>query len=214
MIGLDQGQQSGWGIALERSPVVRHGLAKTAADRLAAVQLALEYAGGDPKWLWAMFEKHDHMPSDRLTTHDRHTVRRHSRQGAPERSNQTLIGMGKNYGRWLEQLALIGMPETHVLEVRPTSWRARVHGVTKGDDEKVKGAAVTWAGNHVGAPVPNHNHAEGVCITYWAAFDGFAMYDVHKAHDRMKAADKRGVKKQLELGAVEPANDNGVGRSG
>lgn len=196
VLGLDQGAHTGWGIAPERGRVVRHGLARTVEERKAVVALALEYAGGDPAWLWVMFERHDHMPLTRLTNHD-HETRRRGRQAAPERTTESLIGMGKNYGVWIGMLDMLGVPRSHLLEVTPTTWRLRVHGVTKG--ELVKQAAIDWASLAAGEPITDDNHAEGYCITTWAALDGFARYDAERAQSRVQARAKRAAAKQGDL---------------
>ncbi len=205
MLGLDQASSTGWGIAPERGPIVRHGLARTHADRLAVVRFALEYVDGDAKRLWATLEQHDHMPLDRLGRHD-HKTQRKGREHGVERGPKQIYGMGKNTGRWLELLALIGVPESHIDEVRPTTWRARIHGVQRG--EAVKQEAIRWASNHVGQVIENDDHAEGICITAWGAIDGFARYDAQNARKRMEARAERELGKQAVLFAM-PENDNG-----
>lgn len=188
VLGLDQGGATGWGIAPERGRVLEHGLARTDVDRIDVVKLALRYAGGDPAALWVQFEKHDHMPVDRLTRHDHATLRKGPRQAAPERSNQTLIGMGKNYGVWIGMLVWNGVHRSHLLEVQPSTWRARVHGVTRGD---VKQAAIDWASRYLGVPIESHDQAEGVCLTTYGSLDGLATFDGHKAEERIERRVKK-----------------------
>jgi hypothetical protein len=195
VLGLDQASTSGWGIAPERGPVVRHGLARNAQERLAVVRLALEYVGGDARLLWAVLEQHDHFPLERLGKNDKTTARQG--KGFVQRGPKQIAGLHKAAGRWLEQLELVGVPDTHISEVRPTTWRARIHGVTKGD--QIKQAAMDWASARAGEPITQHDHAEGYCVTAWAALDGFARYDHELAVARIGARDKRGAAKQLGL---------------
>lgn len=196
VLGLDQGNKTGWGIAPERGRVVRHGLAKNVADRVAVVQLALEYVCGDASALFVMFEQHDHMPATRLTNADHTTQRKGPRQAAPERSNASLIGMGKNYGIWLGMLYVAGLHPSHALEVQPSTWRSRVHGTTRGD---VKKAAVDWARAYLGEEPIDDNHAEGVALTVFASIDGLARYDAERMKTRIEGRAKRAAVKQGDL---------------
>lgn len=198
VLGLDQGARTGWGIAPERGRVVRHGLATTPAQRIEVVRLAVEFAGGDPRSLFVMFERHDHIPLDRLTVRDRQTVRRGPRQAAPERPSDGAVvyGMGRSCGRWHGLLDASGVPESHRLEARPNDWRRRVHGVTCGD---VKRAAIDWASRYLGEPIEDDDHAEGVCLTAYGAIDGLAAYDRTKQQARLESRAKREAEKQAEL---------------
>jgi hypothetical protein len=217
-LGLDQAASTGWGIAAERGRVMRHGVARTHAQRREALELALRFAGGEPSALYVWFEKHDHMPVTRLTRFDHDTQRAGPRQGAPERSNATLIGMGKAYGRWLELCDLVGVPESHRCEVRPVTWRSIVHGTTRGTTEVIKRAAMDFASMAVGEPIADADHAEGICITAWASIHGFAVIDGEKSRARMDRRIAKELARQgtLALDALdaaalggEPANDNG-----
>jgi hypothetical protein len=198
VLGLDQGAATGWGIAQERGPVVRHGLASGDAQRIAVVKLAIEFCGGDPDALFVLFEQHDHMDLSRLTRADRETQRRGPRQAAPERPSDgsVLIGMGKNYGVWIGILACHGVKRSHLLEVKPHAWRSRVHGVLSGD---VKQAAIDWASRQAGEPIADHNEAEGYCLTAFAALDGLARYDAEKAQARMVNRAKKAAASQGDL---------------
>ena len=210
-LGLDQAGKTGWGLAPERGPIVRHGLATTDAQWMAVVRLALEYAGNDPKRLFVMFEQHDHMPLGRLGKDDHETTRRHgTNKYAPQISTKTVIGMGENAGIWKGFLLWNGVPRSHFLQVRPTTWRARIHGVQRAD--LVKQAAVDWASKEVGETIASHDHAEGICITAWAAIDGFGRYDALKTKARMEARVARELGKQGALFDVAPSNDNGTTR--
>lgn len=209
MIGVDQAAASGWGIASERGPVIRWGLAKTHAERIAALRLALSFACDKPEWLFVVFEQHDHMPLGRLGRDD-HTTQRAGRAHGVERGTAQIMGMGRAHGRWLELCELLEIHHSHVLEVRPSTWRARIHGVTSGD--KIKQAAVDYASREAREDIKDHNVAEGYCITRWASIDGLASFDA----ERLKAqAERRGDRQLASQGALfggEPANDNGTSR--
>lgn len=212
VLGLDQARSTGWGIAPERGRVVRHGLARTVDDRLEVMRILLELAGDDPRRIWVWFEQHDHMPSGRLGVHDHETARRRgTNKYAPQTSNKTLIGMGKPYGRWEEQLAIIRVPDAHIDEVRPTTWRAAIHGVQRAD--RVKQAAKDWASREAGEPIDNDDHAEGYCITSWAAIHGLARYDQAKAKARIEALAKRSATKQTSLFDMSPPESAAERRS-
>jgi len=213
VVGLDQAVRTGWGIAPEHGRVLRHGVATTHAHRLAVLELALQFAGGDRRALYVCLEKHDHMPVTRLTRFDHDTQRAGPRQAAPERSNATLIGMGKAAGRWLELCDLFGVPLSNRFEVRPATWRSIVHGTTRGQTEVIKRAAMVFASGAVGEDVTDPDQAEGVCITVWASIHGLAMVDGERARARMDRRIEKELARQgtLALDALdaEVANDNG-----
>lgn len=213
VLGLDQAVRTGWGIAPEHGRVLRHGLAKTHAERRAAIELAVQFAGGDPRALFVCLEKHDHMPATRLTRFDHETPRQGARQAAPERSNATLIGMGKAAGRWLELCDLVGVPLANRLEVRPATWRSIVHGTTRGATEAIKRAAMVFASGAVGREITDPDEAEGICITVWASIHGLAVIDGERARARMDRRIEKELARQgtLALDAIdaEVANDNG-----
>lgn len=218
VVGLDQAARTGWGIAPEHGRVLRHGVATTHAQRRAVLELALHFAAGERRAVFVCLEKHDHMPVTRLTRFDQRTQRAGPRQAAPERSNETLIGMGKSYGRWLELCDLLGVPKGNVFEVRPTSWRSIVHGTTRGTTEQIKRAAMDWASRAVGEPIDDPDEAEGTCITVWASIHGLAALDGERARARMdrRVAKELAAQGTLALDALdaaalsaEPENDNG-----
>lgn len=210
MIGVDQAAASGWGIASERGPVVKWGLARNHAERLAALKLALNFACDDPAWLFVVFEQHDHMPMGRLGRGDYTTARRGEgdRFGAVQSSTASIMGMGRAHGRWLELCDMLGVVGTHILDVRPSTWRARIHGVTSG--EQIKQAACDYASREAREHIAEHNTAEGYCITRWASIDGLAAYDAGKAQVRIEGRVKKQLASQGSL--FEPANDNGRAR--
>jgi hypothetical protein len=207
VVGLDQASRSGWGIALERGPVVASGVARKHAERMAVIERAIELAADrdawgrhapDPHRVFVLFEQHDHMPLTRGTGHDRQLMQRIAR-GEDEQVNRgakQVHGMGKAYGRWLEVLDAQGVLESMRAEVRPSTWRSRLHGVTSGD---VKRAARDWASRRAGRRIDDDDEAEGYCIAAFAALDGIARHDAECMHAKAKARGVREAKRQGSL---------------
>ena len=199
VLGLDQARTSGWALAMERGRVVHHGIARKARQRTEVIQLALSMVGNDPRRVFVMFEQHDHMPVDRLGRNDFTTKRTSDR--FVERGPKQLHGMGKQYGRWEEQLELFGVPESMRDEVQPIVWRRAIHGVTSGPD--VKAAAVRWALNELREPLQTDDEAEAICIATFAALSGIAKLDGERLHDRSVARAKKQAASQGAL-AFDP----------
>lgn len=213
-LGIDQASRSGWGICVGRV-VVRSGVATTHADRKAVVELARELAGGDMKQVLVMLEDHSGMPLGRLTHSDRNTPRK-GRQAAPQRNTATILGMGAARGRWEAVLDDAGHPKSLRDDVEPRTWRGKL-GITGRDTDALKAAAAALASAHMHQQVTDTDEAEGICIAMFAGVDGIARNEFRKASARTEARDKRGLGKQLELGARAklitevPANDDGRG---
>ncbi len=201
-LGLDQAARTGWGIGALRSglppTLVRHGVAKTHAERRAVVELAVSYAGGDPRQLLVGFEDHSGMPLTRLGRHDR-TTPRHGRAGAPERSTASILGQGAAKGRWDELLDMLGHPERLRDQVEPRTWRARVLGPTRGSTEQLKHLACTWATQRLYEPIEDPDEAEGICICMFAMHDGIARLEQRRMAARLQARGRREEQRQLDL---------------
>jgi hypothetical protein len=206
-LGLDQAARTGWGLGALRSGLsptfVRHGVAKTHVERKAVVELALAYAGGDPRQLLVMFEDHAGMPLSRLTRYDRHS-RRQGRAGAPERSTASILGQGAARGRWEAVLDEASHPERLRDEVEPRTWRARVLGTTRGDTAQLKHLACTWATQRLCEAIEDADEAEGVCICAFAMYDGVARLAQRRQRVRVQARGRREEKRQLELATPAP----------
>lgn len=204
-LGIDQATHSGWAIAIGRK-VVAHGVVKNPlagnglevfAAHAAVVARALELAGA-PEQLLVAREEHGGMPLDRLTNHDRETSRK-GRPGAPERSTKSIIGLGKPHGYWQAALDAQGHPRRLRVDVEPTVWRRRVHGVVSG---AVKQAAIDWASRELREVIADHNEAEAICLARFASVDGVMMLGRVRTNARLYARGKREERRQLELGAV------------
>lgn len=195
VLGLDQAARTGWGIARVGGQLVTHGLARTAKERRAVVELALAHAGGDPRQLLVCFEDHTEMPAWRLSRYD-HTTQRKGRAGAPERSTASLIGLGKPYGRWEERLDDIEHPERCRLKATPRQWRLRVLG----NEWATKEHALQWASAFTRERIDDDNEAEGIGLTALAALEGVAMLEGKRLKQRLYARGKREERRQLELG--------------
>jgi len=205
-LGIDQARTSGWAIA-RSGPVLEHGVSRkysavgrTWNERSAVVARALELAGNDPSQLLVAFEDHGEMPIGRLTQYDRKTQRK-TRDGAPERSTRSLIGMGKPHGYWSAVLDAAGHSERLRIDVEPCVWRRALHGVVKGD---VKGAALRWASAQVGQSITDDNEAEAICLAYFAALHGMGMVAQEQLKQRVYARGKRNERRQLDLDVSTP----------
>lgn len=188
-LGIDQGRRSGWGIAVGRT-IVASGVATTAAQRTAVLELVRTRNGGTLAGVLVMFEDHGGMPLNRLTRDDHTTERRGPRQGAPERSTDSIITLGEPRGRWKEQLELLGHPQALLDKVKPHVWRAKL-GIRGRGTAELKRDACRVASMTIGVPIDDHDHAEGVCIAMFAALDGVMRLEVRKAKARATARDAR-----------------------
>lgn len=196
-IGIDQGARSGWGIAVGRT-VVASGVATTAAQRRAVLELARDRKGGSLRGVLVMFEDHSGMPLQRLTRDDHRTERR-GRAGAPERSTASILGQGSNKGRWLEQLDLLGHPKALRDKIKPHVWRAKLGITGKIGTARAKRAACDIASAATGMRIDDHDQAEGVCLALFAAIDGVMRLELRKAHARATAKGSRQRDSQGEL---------------
>lgn len=210
VVGLDQARRSGWGIARELDhQVVASGVAKNHAERVAVIRRALELAARRDAWgrhmphprdVFVFFEKHDDIPLERHTPHDR---RHMQRLGAREpgaridRNAATIHGIGKAYGRWEAVLDECEIPQANRGEIPPDVWRKRVHGTVSGD---VKRAAREWAARAAGRRIDDDDEAEGYCMTAFAVRDGLAKLDADKRMASAVAKGKREAAKQGSLG--------------
>lgn len=154
VMGIDQARSSGYGIALALAVPTLHevGTAKTAQHRAEVVQAALALAALHAVPLHVVFEDHSGIPAS------------HGR-GSP-----TLLGMGAARGRWEECLALAGVPAArYAHRVAPEIWRRAVLGLSSAaSTDRAKATAVTYACAILGQTV-EHDAAEALCITVWAA---------------------------------------------
>jgi hypothetical protein len=196
-IGIDQAGRSGWGIAHGRS-VVAHGVASTWRERLAVLEAARDLNGGTFKGVLVMFEDHSGMPLGRLTRDD-HTTQRRGRAGAPERSTASILGQGSNKGRWLEQLDMLGHPQAARDKVKPHVWRGKLGISSRGGGDAAKRDACRIASAAVGMAITDHDEAEGIAITMFAALDGVMRFELRKAEARAARRGAVQLAKQTDL---------------
>lgn len=203
VLGLDQAARSGWAVTSGRT-VAAHGVVVNHAggsseaiwnEHRAVVARALSLAG-DKARLLIVREKHDNFWRDYLTTHD-HKTERKGRQGAPERSKSTGVGIGKPWGYWQAVLDSFGLPRRLRIDAEPCEWRRRIHGVVRGD---VKRAARDWASIDLGMIIADDDEAEAICLSRWGAIDGVMKLEAKLRDERVKARGKRNERRQLELG--------------
>jgi hypothetical protein len=209
VLGVDQADDSGWGIVVPRTPlpfpcpglehVAHWGLVRPRSNfeaRDIVVRKAIEMAGGDPRQLLVVFEDHSWMKASRFTRDDE------DHKAGPKRTTATILGLGGARDRWNESLDRQGHPESCRIAVDPGAWRRRVHGVTKGEDVAIKQAAITWASNKAGNFIANHNVAEGVCLGCFGAVDGVMSLARARGDARVKSRARSARKRQGKLPGV------------
>lgn len=186
VLGIDQAEVSGWSLhplALDGVSMLRpvaHGVARTHADRVSAIETAAR-ASGEARSLLVCFEDHSGMPLTRGSRYDKRTGTR------PTRSTATILGMGEARGRWEAALDYALHPTTQRMDVEPRTWRKRVLGSYVGDTDALKEQARVWACMLAGEHITDHNEAEGICIAAWCSLDGIRKWQ----HDRELRAAKR-----------------------
>lgn len=204
VLGVDQARASGWAVhALGR--IVASGVARNAADRRAAVELALAQAGA-PRELLVVLEDHGKMPLARLAHYDTE-----SGEG-PKRNAAAIVGMGDARGRWREQLELVGVPLSHFVLVEPGVWRRAVfgRGAPALGTDAAKALALRWASQALGRVLEQHDEAEAAALASWGAREGVLTFQarLHEAQARGRAsrsaARRVGEAMELALPAGEP----------
>jgi hypothetical protein len=166
VLGIDQGNASGWGI-VRGTPgligrVLYSGTACDAFARSSAVT-TLHAAGmcGEP--LLAVAEDHSAMPLTFKTRHDGPSGRK------AQRSTKSILGQGASLGRWQHPLEIAGI---ELRKVTPNEWFCAMSGMpasTRTADRKAW--AIQYAQAALGGKPIDHNHAEGVCIALWGALN-------------------------------------------
>jgi hypothetical protein len=163
VLGIDQGNASGWGI-VRGTPgllgrVLASGVAKDAQARELAMRQALLYCDLHEPIL-AVVEDHRGMPLSRKTKHDRN--------GKAERSTSVLLGMGASVGKWQHMLELAGV---EMRRVTPNEWFCRMSGLSaKTRTAERREWSILYVDGSIGSRV-THDEAAGVCIALWGALN-------------------------------------------
>jgi ribosomal 50S subunit-recycling heat shock protein len=196
-LGVDQAAKSGYCI-VESGRVQASGVAKTAADIVAVVDLVQLHAAND--WRRVLVALEDH------STHVYNANAKYKRNPA------TLIGMGEARGWWVHELARRGHPEPLRVLVGLDDWRMRVLGISnRAGGERCKAEAVRWAKQRALHELADDNEAEAVCIAHWASMDGLAHNEARKQKQRVADRGRRQAKKQLELPSALEAARRAIG---
>lgn len=145
VIAIDPGKTSGWCV-MRDGGIVSSGVATKCAHRSNAVRMALEM--GDARKVIAVVEQW--------------TV-----GGRAHWNPSTMIGLGSARGRWLEQLDLVGVCESHVVSVTPAKWRSLLAGLPRRTSDEAKASARIVARARVGREVAL-DEGEAVCMGVWA----------------------------------------------
>lgn len=160
VLAIDPGATSGWSLYLGDT-YVASGAAKSCEVRTSAIDA-----------LRALTEREGYASlkaAPVVAAVEMWTVGgRKGRAGKGDRWNpSTMIGMGAARGRWLEQLALAGLPDRRVLSVVPQTWRTILAPFPRTTTEQAKASAVRLAKAIAGRDV-GPDEAEGVMIGRWA----------------------------------------------
>jgi hypothetical protein len=156
VLGVDQATSSGYCVHVGREPV-RWGLARTALERREVLRIASMFATEHAvDAFYFCFENHSSM----------------RRISASRAAVMTLGGM---LHRWLEQLDLMGHPESHRFGVPPQRWQTAVLGVDpKSTREQRKLASIVWANRRTGEAISSNDVSDAIAITDFAALTGIA----------------------------------------
>lgn len=154
-LAVDQATSSGYAMHVGLSPL-RWGLALTALERRAVLQMARSYsidAADRDGWFLFLYEDHSF--------------------ASKQRGHGTLIGQ---LHRWLEQLDLMGHPPALRFGVSPNTWQRRVLGCalkTKRDERKRQSMA--WASAHVRSGITSDDVSDALCISAFGALEADAL---------------------------------------
>ncbi len=206
VVGIDEAAVSGFAVVVRHRPVA-WGLAKSAADRQRFIARAVELAGGDLKQVLWVLEDHGKVPLSFMATLPPSLRARILGVITPwpaaaaafarafpaepsQRNTDTVLGLGDARGRWLEQLELLGVTDSRILKVAPTTWR---HAVLKRrlPGQTWKATAVQYASVLVGSPIESDDVAEALCIAMWGAFAGVAKRAFKQVVANFKARERR-----------------------
>lgn len=169
VLGIDCARTSGWCImrrtADRLSSRAGSGVVTRADQRAEVIQAAIRLGTELGERLAVVYE--------------RHTV-----GGGARWTPDTMMGMGEARGRWLEQLELAGVPRSHIIGVRPATWRAATLPPCGRDRAALKAAAVASCRAR-GWPVESDDEAEACLIAWWGTQ---ASAEVRSLATRRRAA--------------------------
>jgi hypothetical protein len=156
VIAVDPGAIAGWAIAAD-GVIVASGSAKNITERIDALDKLEAVLMGDV----------DERVVAVLETWTVGGGRGRDGQGT-RWTPQTMIGLGASRGRWLEQLALAGLPDRRIVSVTPSTWRGAIlDGLRRRTTDECKASAQMVARLRLGHEV-GPDEAEAVCIALWA----------------------------------------------
>jgi hypothetical protein len=153
--GLDPGEESGWGIAINPEYPLEFGTASTIATRKEVCLLVVGYSVQLQLPIVVFVEEWT--------------------AGGPQATYKMYVGLGKNYGRWLDHIELIiGVSESDIVRVTPQKWRNGLFGeaIRKYCQKPDVGVKLKKLACAYVSPTPtklhrNHNAAEAACIACW-----------------------------------------------
>jgi len=145
LLAIDPGATAGW--ALFVAGVLREvGIAKKATQRQAVVQAAIDLAATEGLSLIVVAE---------------------AWEAGGWKSHTAMIGTGAQWGRWQEQLEMVGHPVRRILRVTPQRWRSLVLKA------RTKDAAVAYcAARWEGFVFATADACEAACVGAWGTHAG------------------------------------------
>jgi len=155
--GLDPGAVSGWAIALNPELPYVFGTTNSISERKEACR--------------TVFELSVRLGLPIVVVAEEWTA------GGPRANYKMFVGLGKNYGRWLDHIELIlRIPEDQILRVTQQKWRNGLFGgktIAKycprpNVGDKLKRLACAYVSPWGSEPCKDHNAAEAACIACWA----------------------------------------------
>lgn len=88
-------------------------------------------------------------------------------------SHKSLLGMGMNWGKWLQEIEKLPQPknldEIKILRVENQVWR-KPHGLNKYSKDQAKKMALAICQNDIDKDIIDHNQAEATLIGAFGAF--------------------------------------------
>lgn len=168
---IDPGEVSGWGIALAPEVPFEFGIATCRESRRNACETAKNVSSKLRLPLVVIAENW--------------TI------GGPRISHKFLIGLGANYGKWLDHIEeILGITEDQILRPVPSTWRnglfggQLVHAHRGNDGAGLKRLACAYVSPPGAPPVKDHNMAEAACMACWAHCSEEGIEAAEKAAER------------------------------
>lgn len=158
VLGIDPGATSGWSLYASGA-YVASGAAKSCAVRTTVIEALL-----------ALVAREGHTSlgaAPVVAAVESWTVGGKRRDKVDHWTPAVMIGLGASRGRWLEQLAIAGLPDRRVVSVVPQTWRTILAPFPRTTTEQAKASAVRLA-RAIARREVGPDEAEAVMLGRWA----------------------------------------------